>query len=153
MYFRGCHRTCCAKVDSDFAGDRTSRTSRSGGCVVFGKHLLNLWASNQAVTALFSGETERHGLLKGYSCSLVSQSMWEDFGAEVWIVVGTDSSAAKSLCERRGLLTAKHFHASLLWCQDSLCRKKCLSLSRYRAQKIAQMFLRRRWLKMFETRC
>ncbi len=89
-------------VAADYAGDRASRESTSGGHIFGGKQLLNSWASNQAVIALSSGESVLYGLVKGYSCSLGCQSMCEDFGVEVPIVVGTDSSEAKSLCGRMG---------------------------------------------------
>ena len=45
-------------VDSDWAGDRATRKSTSGGMVFREHHLLTSWSTNQQVIALSSGEAE-----------------------------------------------------------------------------------------------
>ena len=43
-------------ADSDWAGDKVSRKSTSGGALMCGYHLLKSWSSTQPVIALSSGE-------------------------------------------------------------------------------------------------
>ena len=45
-------------VDSDWAGDRITRKSTSGGMVFRGHHLIKSWSSNQQIVALSGGEAE-----------------------------------------------------------------------------------------------
>ena len=114
------HSHLLCEVDADYAGDRSSRKSTSGGLISYGSHLLKSWSSNQAVIALSSGESELYALVKGFSWSLGCQSMCLDFGVKLGLRVATDSSAAKSLVERKGLGKAKHINTSFLWVQEAL---------------------------------
>ena len=49
-------------VDSDWAGDRGSRKSTSGGMVFRGHHLIKSWSTSRQVIALSSGEAELYAL-------------------------------------------------------------------------------------------
>ena len=52
-------------VDSDWAGNKITRKSTSGGAMSLGKHLTKSWRSTLQVMALSSGEAELQGMPKG----------------------------------------------------------------------------------------
>ena len=54
-------------ADADWAGDKISRTSTSGGCIMMGRHLLKGWAKTQTLVALSSGESELYATLRAAS--------------------------------------------------------------------------------------
>ena len=45
-------------TDSDWAGDRETRKSTTGGTVTWGRHTLKTWSTSQSVIALSSWEAE-----------------------------------------------------------------------------------------------
>ena len=45
-------------TDSDWAGDRETRKSTTGGAVTWGRHTLKTWSTSQSVIALSSWEAE-----------------------------------------------------------------------------------------------
>ena len=50
-------------ADSDWAGDRVSRKSTSGGAILLGSHCLRSWSSTQSAIALSSAEAEFYALV------------------------------------------------------------------------------------------
>ena len=56
--------------DTDFAGCLDTRKSTSGGCAMFGSHLVKHWSSTQKVVTLSSGEAELAGIVKRFLGSL-----------------------------------------------------------------------------------
>ena len=105
-------------VDSDFAGDFTSRKSTSGGCIMRGAHLIKHWSNNQSVIALSSGEAELYGIVTGATHCIGLQSIAADLNVKVEKSLHTDSSAAKGACERKGIGKIRHLAVSGLWIQD-----------------------------------
>ena len=91
-------------VDSDWAGCRRSRKSTSGGVLMFGSAVVKGWLTTQAVIALSSGEAEYYAALKGASSALGFQSMLRDLGIEAAITLYSDSSAARGIINRAGLV-------------------------------------------------
>ena len=57
-------------IDNDWAGDKLTRKSTSGGIAFLGSHCLKSWSTNQTVIALSSAEAELYALLKGASQTL-----------------------------------------------------------------------------------
>ena len=53
-----------AYTDSDWGGDRVSRRSTSGGCLMRGSHLLSHWSRAQQVVSLSSAEATLNGMRK-----------------------------------------------------------------------------------------
>ena len=90
-------------VDSDWAGDRVTRKSTSGGMVFRGHHLIKSWSSNQQIIALSSGEAELYAMTKGAAQTLGAVSMARDMGESLRAVVRSDSSAALATSQRAGL--------------------------------------------------
>ena len=105
-------------VDSDWAGDRGSRKSTSGGMVFRGHHLIKSWSTSQQVIALSSGEAELYVLTKGAAQALGTVSMARDMGEEVKAVVYSDSSAALAMSQRVGLGKVRHIDVQYLWIQE-----------------------------------
>jgi hypothetical protein len=97
-------------TDSDWAGDRVTRKSTSGGVMNLGQHLIKSWSSTQPVIALSSGEAELYALVKGAAQSKGLLSMLADFGAEVTAKVCVDSSAAIGIAHRVGLGKTRHIY-------------------------------------------
>ena len=104
--------------DSDWAGCSKTRKSTSGGCIMFGTHLLHHWSSTQATIALSSAEAELNAIVKACSEGLGFQNVLCEFNLEVPIQIGTDSSAAKGIACRRGAGKVKHLETRQLWVQD-----------------------------------
>ena len=63
--------------------------------------------------------SEFYAGVKGASILLGANSMMTDFGEDVaWYALGTDSSLAKSIMERRGAGRIRHLHCPMLWLQE-----------------------------------
>ena len=107
-------------TDSDWAGDRLQRKSTSGGVVRLGEHCIKMWSSTQKSIALSSGEAEFYALVKGGSIGIGIGSMLSDLGIVVdsRLHISTDSSAAKGICNRRGLGKIRHIDIHMLWIQE-----------------------------------
>ena len=54
-------------TDSDWAGNKTTRTSTSGGCVMLGSHLISHWSKVQSNVAFSSGKAQLNAAVKGLS--------------------------------------------------------------------------------------
>ena len=53
-----------AFADSDWAGDKRTLKSTSGGVIMWGTHVLKSWSTTQSTLALASGEAELYALTK-----------------------------------------------------------------------------------------
>ena len=106
-------------ADSDWAGDRISFKSTSGGAIMLGQHCLRTWSSTQGAIALSSAEAEFYALIDAVLRAKWAQSVLSELGvpvtpvAEAW----TDSSAAKSFVSRWGLGRMRHLELRDLWLQ------------------------------------
>ena len=103
--------------DSDWAGDRFTRKSTSGGVLMMGSHLLKSWATTQPVIALSSGEAELVALVKTAAQAKGLASLLMDYGMSTTVTVHTDSTAAIGIVHRRGLGKTKHIETQYLWIQ------------------------------------
>ncbi len=106
--------------DTDWAGCVKTRKSTSGGCTMLGQHLIKSWSSTQASVSLSSGESEFYAAIKGAAVLLGAQSLARDLGKEFKARLGTDSSAAKGMCGRRGLGAVRHLETQYLWIQQAV---------------------------------
>ena len=64
-----------ANSDSDWAGDKKTRKSTSGGIVRIGTHFIKSWSKNQSVIALSSAEAELYAIIKTASETLGIMSL------------------------------------------------------------------------------
>ena len=78
---------CCP--DADWASDKTSRRSTSGGVVTLGGGVLNCWAKKQKSVALSSWESELFAAVTSGTRSLGIQSELMDLGYNCSVTVAT----------------------------------------------------------------
>ena len=107
-------------IDSDHAGCNRTRKSTSGGVIMFGKHLIKSWSTNQKVIALSSGEAEYYSMVKGGSIATGIQAMMQELGIQVPIKLRSDASAAVGIVMRRGLGKVRHIDVTQLWLQEKV---------------------------------
>ena len=113
-----------AYSDSDWAGDKCSRKSTSGGLVMAGAHLIKSWSSTQQVIALSSGEAEVHALTKAAAQTRGIMSTYLDFSIRMDCVVHTDANAAMGIVHRIGLGRTRHIDVQYLWIQQKVGNKE-----------------------------
>ena len=104
--------------DTDWAGCPKTRKSTSGGCLMFGSHVLKTWSATQPSISLSSGEAEYYGVVKAAGIAIGQQSLMNDLGMSVRVRVWTDSSAAIGICGRSGLGKLRHGQTHTLWVQE-----------------------------------
>ena len=107
-------------TDSDWAGDKRTRKSVSGGAAMFGGHLVKQWAKQQSVVATSSAEAELYAAGKGASEALGLQAYLCDLGWKRPVTLKIDSSATLSLLGKTGLGRAKHIEIQHLWLQEAV---------------------------------
>jgi len=107
-------------VDSDWAGDKVTRKSCSGGCIRNGKHLISHWSKLQGNVALSSGEAELNAAVKGVSEVIGVQEMCTEFGYAMKVSLSTDASVCKSILLRHGAGKIKHLSTKQLWVQGAI---------------------------------
>ena len=110
-------------TDSDWGGNCKDRRSASGGVFMLGGHCIKTRSATQRAYALSSAETELYGMVEGATRSkgLVSLARELGFGGlSLSFELGTDSSAAKSFVNRRGLGKMRHLQVHDLWLQKEV---------------------------------
>ena len=113
-----------AYSDSDWAGDRITRRSTSGGCLMRGIHTIKCWAKTQHVIALSSGEAELFACVRAASESNGLQSVMRDMGVMAGIKVYVDASAAIGMLMKEGLSGVRHIDTQFLWVQAAVKKKE-----------------------------
>ena len=111
-------------TDADWAGDKVTRKSTTGGCIMLGSHLLKAWSKTQTLVALSSGESELYATLKASSEGLGMISIAKDLGISMDGEVWGDSSAALGIIKRRGLGKTRHIDTGLLWIQEVAAERR-----------------------------
>ena len=108
-------------VDSDWAGCKETRKSKSGGVLKVGRHVLRTWASTQPTTATSSGEAQLMAMYEGAARGLGMKAVMHTCGFAPqlrMIRIWTDSSVAKSFVATRGLGKMRHLEVKLLFLQE-----------------------------------
>ena len=104
-------------VDSDWGGGK-DRKSTSGGVWSMGGHCVKTWSASQGAYALSSAEAELYGMVEGVTRAKGLQTLAFELGFRGMvntIRMGTDSAAAKSFVNRRGLGKMRHLQIRDLW--------------------------------------
>ena len=109
-------------ADSDWAGCKETRKSRSGGFALLGGGLVKSWSNRQATPALSSGEAEYYAVVKAAAEALGMEALAKDLGWEVKVRLMVDSTAAKAIASRSGLGKVRHLEVRHLWVQDAVSR-------------------------------
>ena len=106
--------------DADWASDKTSRRSTSGGVVSLGGGVLNCWAKKQKSVALSSWESELFAAITSGTTSLGIQSESMDLAYTCSVTVATDSQSIIDHSRRRGhSVASKHVGLRGLWLQEA----------------------------------
>ena len=90
---------------------------------MIGERCIRCQTATQSAPALFSGEAEYVGNVKGASIGIGMQSMARDFSDERIVRIATDSSASQGIAPRLGSGKIRHLDTGLLWLQHHLRRK------------------------------
>ena len=108
------------RVDTDDAGCLKTRKSSTGMVLRCGSHVVRTTSTTQATLKLSSGESEYNGIVKGASHALGMRSVLEDLGqnSNYSLDIGTDSTAARGMCNRKGIGKVRHLGRRLLWVQQ-----------------------------------
>ena len=95
---------------------------------MFGTHMWKSWATNQAVTALSSGEAEYYALVKAGSVSLGVQTLMRELGMtlEGPIELNSDASAAIGISNRIGSGKIRHIEVTQLWLQEKVSSREII---------------------------
>ena len=110
--------TVIALTDSNWAGDRKTRKSVSGGVLTIGGHVVKTWSKGQSLTALSSAEAEFYAAIKATSELLGLMSILAEWGQPMGGVVRADASAALGIISRKGLGKVRHLDTNHLWIQE-----------------------------------
>eukprot|EP00973_Karenia_brevis_P095138 12425852-Karenia_brevis.AAC.1 len=111
-------------TDANWAGDKSSRKSTSGGVIKIGQHLIKSWSKTQALIALSSAESELYGCIKATAEGLGVMSMLADAGRKMRGIVMADASAALGIISRKGLGKVRHLDTSYLWIQEVKAKRE-----------------------------
>ena len=115
-----------ALADADWAGDRHSRKSVSGGMILHVKHLIKAWTKQQSIVATSTAEAELYTGNRAAKESMGVQAFAKDLGRVVPIRLHIDSSKALSITSRTGLGKAKHIEMQYLWLQEVVRNNKLM---------------------------
>ena len=110
--------------DTDWAGDKSTRKSTSGGIILHGSHFIKGWSRQQSLVALSSAEAELYGTVKGSSEALGIRSNAMDLGMKRRVRLYADASAALGVIHRQGLGKLRHVDTHALWVQQAALMKK-----------------------------
>ena len=111
-------------ADSDWAGDRSSRKSTSGGMLTVGGVAVTTWSRTQRIIATSVGEAEYYAMVTAAAEALGLQAIAEDLGWSLRIRLRTDSSTAKAIGSSRGLGSLCHLETKMLWLQQAAQQKR-----------------------------
>lgn len=108
-------------ADSDWAGDEIERKSTSSGLLLWGKHYIDGHVSTQESPPLSSREAEYKAIVSLAARGLMlKQVMFEMKLPPRGLKLGTDSTAARGVCNRLGVGRIRHLELRFLWLQDKI---------------------------------
>ena len=108
-------------ADIDWAGDKRTLKSTSGGVIHWGSHVLKTWSTSQSTLALSSGEAELYAMTKAATQVTGIISLAADFGIILKGTVLSDSNAAIGITHRAGLGgRCRHIKVQYLWIQEKV---------------------------------
>jgi hypothetical protein len=112
-------------ADSDWAGERPSMKSTSGGALIWGTSLLKSWSVTQSTVATSTAEAELYAMARCAQQALGLASLARDFGLEWSPVIHSDASAAIGVALRTGLGgRMRHVKVQYMWIQEAVATKE-----------------------------
>ena len=113
--------------DSDWAGDRETGKSTSGGIVMIGSHLIKCWSRTQDGVTLSSAEAELVALGKTAMEALGIRTMvaeWKMAASKEASTIYADASAALGIAKRQGAGKLRHINVKTLWLQEKAVQEE-----------------------------
>ena len=104
--------------DSDWAGDKKTRKSRTAAHLMWGGCLLYSYTRRQTVVAQSSAEAEMYATASGVSEGILLRKVLGFVGHTVGLRAITDSSANNAVSHRLGVGKIRHLETKVLWLQD-----------------------------------
>ena len=104
--------------DSDWAGDKKTRKSRTAAHLMWGGCLLYSYTRRQTVVAQSSAEAELYATASGVSEGILLRKVLEFVGHTAGPRAITDSSANNAVSHRLGVGKIRHLETKVLWLQD-----------------------------------
>ena len=105
-------------VDSDWADDKETRQSCSGGAVLSHGCAVLTWARTQKTRSLSSAETELNAIGKGAIERPWSSTTLQKWQCKTVPLLCTDSQSALAVCKRKGPGRMKHVELKMLTVQN-----------------------------------
>ena len=104
--------------DSDWSGNKQTRSSTSAGCIFLAGNWIHSYARTQKNITLSSTETEYVALVSGASEGLLLKAAVEHLtGEQVKLVIYGDNSSSIAIAQKEGVGKLKHLSGRLLWLQ------------------------------------
>ena len=116
-------------LDSNWAGEKPSMKSTSGGAVRIVKTpesmpVISSWSKNQGSVALCTAEAELYGIGTGSCEALHVQRVFKELGRSLRIKVQTDASASKAAVERNAMKGMRHIQIRHMIMRSMIKEKK-----------------------------
>ena len=127
--FQGWPEHLVGMSDANWALDKETRKSTSGGVIMFGSHYIKSWSKTQSLVALSSAESELYALIKCTSEMLGLKSAFADWGINTCAIIKSDASAALGIIQRQGLGKVRHIGCSYSYIQQ-ICAQKVLAFAK-----------------------
>ena len=105
--------------DSNWASDKTTRKSTSGGVASISGGALKHWSSTQGTVAMSVGEAGYYSSVKAAAEDLEIQTLAKDLGYDFELRVWVDNTTAKAIASRIGLGRVRHMDVKYLRAQEA----------------------------------
>ena len=140
VYRWGCwDSTILGYSDSDWAGDRESRRSTSGGCLTLGGCILKSWSRTQRHVALSSGKAELYAAMRASQELMGIQALSIELGMNLKCNLRIDAKATMGMVCRRGVGQLRHIAVQDLWIQEVMRDRKVAAERVTSADNVADM--------------
>ena len=113
-------------TDADWAGNHSTRRSKSSVHLYLGGSLVSSFVRSQRSVALSSGESEFVALVSGATESVFLRECIEFMTKNEYVVdciLRSDSAAGRGISQRIGCGRIRHLDCGLLWVQDGVKRR------------------------------
>jgi len=106
-------------TDSDWSGDKLSRSSTSCGCVFLGGIWIYSYSRTQRNITLSSTESEFVALVSGACEGLLLRAVLQLLlGENVQLKLYGDNTSCMAIAAKEGVCKVKHLSGRLLWIQQ-----------------------------------
>ena len=126
-------------VDSDWAKDKGTRKSTSGGVIcVLGVPVLT-YSRTQSTVALSSGEAEFYAICSGACEAIFVKNSLSEMKIDAKIRMKSDSVAGRAMASRTGVGKVKHLELKHLRVQEALRAKRIVVVKEHTTANVADL--------------